>query len=334
MKRILGLFGLGLILLLAAEGRAQAPPGGQGIPQGPAGYPRIDPTIPFDASVRADFADWDRICRARVTPAGVDYLGLRKTDREALRGLLERMNGIDPRPMSGDDQVAFYLNLYNATLVSTILDRMRDGWSPASGDSTLFREPLVRVAHRRITLGDLANQVILRIYQSPSLLFALHGGTRSGPALLPRAYAGATVHQDVAEAGRLFVTDPTRVSLESDLKELRISRWLARQLPRLHGTDGLKRFVLASLPPEQRRVDLRPFELAFREEDTALDLTAPAGRWVRLLEPVVKRGGRELEAGNWLEVLDAGDDGLRLLWPASPETILVAPGRTAPAQWP
>ena len=57
---------------------------------------------------------------------------------------------------SREEQLAYYVNLYNASVIKGITERWRNAYSPAEKDHQLFKDPLVNVFRgRTISLNKL-----------------------------------------------------------------------------------------------------------------------------------------------------------------------------------
>lgn len=111
---------------------------------------------------------FDAILRERVTAGLVDYAAIKQHDAAKLDGYLEQLAQADVMKMSRDEQLAYYINLYNATMIKAVVDRFRDDYSPAEHDFAVFKEPLVRLAgEKRVSLNHLEHEVIRKQFKDP-----------------------------------------------------------------------------------------------------------------------------------------------------------------------
>ena len=74
---------------------------------------------------------------------------------------------VDDSKLPKTERLAFYINLYNATMIDVIVDRVFDGYSPEAEDYRVFKDPLVRLKGRRISLNDLENKIIRKDSRGP-----------------------------------------------------------------------------------------------------------------------------------------------------------------------
>src|SRR3954464_441182 len=86
------------------------------------------------SSASADTVDhsaFDAILKATVKDQRVDYNAVKKEHLPALSGYLDMMSKVDPAKLDRNEQLAYYINLYNATMIRAITDRLRPGYSPS-----------------------------------------------------------------------------------------------------------------------------------------------------------------------------------------------------------
>lgn len=164
------------------------------------------PTEPIAAD-RASHEAWDQIVQAHVHDGQVDYPAIQAGGR--LEGYLKDLDRIDPNKLpSRQDQLAFWINAYNAFAVKGILD----GYSPASlwGRYRYFIGRDYRVGGSTINLYDLERGVLIPQFHEPLMHFAIVCASASCPKLQPWAYRADQLDRQLDEAARAFVNDPTR----------------------------------------------------------------------------------------------------------------------------
>jgi hypothetical protein len=156
---------------------------------------------------------WAGVLSAHVREARVDYAAIRDQPT-ALRAYLEDLSAVAypefqrwPRPQ----QLAFLINLYNASTMQLVADR----W-PADQLSDLrrrFKGPrqqrIVRLFGRRWTLDEIENQWIKKNFSDPRIDAALCRGTRTGPSLRSEPYLPSKIETQLGEqAAALRKTEP------------------------------------------------------------------------------------------------------------------------------
>jgi hypothetical protein len=126
--------------------------------------------------------------------------------------------------------LATYINLYNATVLHAVAERYRPGYSVSEGDFGLFKEPLVRVGGKVISLDELEKKVIVPTFKDPRVHAALVCAARSCPVLRETAYTAQELDEQLDVAMSNWVNDPALNKIDPQAKRMRISevfKWYA-----------------------------------------------------------------------------------------------------------
>lgn len=177
-----------------------------------------------------DHAALDRILRAHVKDGRVDYEAVRDREQAALKGYLDALAEVDPGALEQDEQLAFYINLYNATMIHTVVGRYRDDYSVSEEQFKVFKEPLVRVGGKTISLDTLEHGIVRKRFREPRIHAALVCAARSCPQLRSGAYAGQDLDSQLDEAMRQWVNDPSLNRVDPAARTMRVSeifKWYA-----------------------------------------------------------------------------------------------------------
>lgn len=169
-------------------------------------------------------APLDRLLAAHVRGEGVDYAALRTRDLGRLVAYLDTLAAVDPASLPAKERLAFELNLYNATVLRAVCERLRPGWSPAESSFAVFGAPLVRRAGHAISLNALENDIIRSAFRDPRVHVALVCAARSCPPLPPRAYRAGDLDSVLDANMRRFLADTTRNRVDARAKRLELSR--------------------------------------------------------------------------------------------------------------
>lgn len=194
--------------------------------------------LPHDAGSRrtVDHAAFDALL-ARHLSVGADGIArfdyaAAKADRGPLDAYLERLSAVPVAALARPEQMAFWINLYNALTVAVILDHypvasIRDidispGWF-ADGP---WGKKLIAVAGRELSLDDIEHRILRPIWRDPRVHYAVNCASLGCPDLQDRAFRGASLEEQLAAAARRFVNHPRGASLDDgDLVVSSIYRW-------------------------------------------------------------------------------------------------------------
>ena len=175
-----------------------------------------DPIAPDRVSHQA----WDRIIQAHVRDGQVDYPGIEADG--TLDGYVRALNRIDPtRLAKRQDQLAFWINAYNAFAVQGILDH----YSPMTlwGRYRYFIGRDYQVGGTTINLYDLERQVLIEQFHEPLMHFAIVCASASCPKLQPWAYRPEQLDRQLVQVAKAFINDPTRNRFDRNQKVASLS---------------------------------------------------------------------------------------------------------------
>ncbi len=198
---------IGLVLLLLTLA---------GCSSGLQTFQPVDP-IPPD---RVSHQVWGHIVQAHVHDGQVDYPAIQAEGK--LDGYLRDLNRIDPTGLARrKDQLAFWINAYNAFAVKGILDR----YSPMTlwGRYRYFIGRDYRVGGAAINLYDLERRVLIEQFREPLIHFAIVCASTSCPKLQPWAYQPDQLDRQLDRVARAFINDPTRNRFDRTQKTASLS---------------------------------------------------------------------------------------------------------------
>jgi hypothetical protein len=145
-----------------------------------------------DHSLWQDFLDQVVIYDDRLAMNLVRYRSVSAVDRTVLENYLLAMEATDPRNYGRSEQMAFWINLYNAVTVKVVLDHPDERSIRAMGAGFFSRGPwsdkLITVAGEELTLDDIEHRILRPIWKDRRIHFALNCASKGCPELVARAY--------------------------------------------------------------------------------------------------------------------------------------------------
>ena len=146
------------------------------------------------------------VLRAHVTDGWVAYPSVRRDPH--FDAYLDQLDRVDPLALPAPaEQLAFWINAYNAFAIKGILD----GYSPTTlwGRYRYFIGREYEVGGETINLYDLERRVLVPM-GDPRIHFAIVCASRSCPKLQPWAYRSDRLEEQLEQVTRAFVNDPSR----------------------------------------------------------------------------------------------------------------------------
>jgi len=209
---------------------------------------------PARAAESFDHSAWTRLLERYVDDDGrVAYRDLAANDGATLDAYLAALAAAQPASWPRDEQLAFWLNAYNAVIVQAVLD----GYSAESllGRYRMFFRYERTVAGQARTPDAIENQVIRPSGES-RIHFALVCASTSCPKLMRRAWAAATLDADLDAEARRFVRDPSRNQIRPGESEVRLSEIFDWYEKDFGGSDESVRAYVARFADEPARTYL------------------------------------------------------------------------------
>ena len=244
---------------------------------------------------------FDLILDTYVRDGYVYYRALR-SERRRLDEYLRTIASTDVDNRSRNEQMAFWLNAYNALVLQTVID----GY-PAPRRSTAYPQRSVRqtpgafeklthrVGGRTLTL-DQIEQTILPKFGDPRLYFALGRGAVGGGRLRSEAFAADAIEKQLAEVASECVTRAECIQVEAASNKLMASSifsWHEKEFvagyadkvaPLYANRSPIERAILAFVQPkllqtERDFLEKNTFQVAYKPFDWTLnDLTGRGDR--------------------------------------------------------
>ena len=177
-----------------------------------------------------------RVLESQVRDGVVDYPSIQMDNR--LPAYLAQLARVDPNAFATrNEQLAFWINAYNAFAIKGILDH----YSPVSyvGRYRYFIGRDYRVGGATINLYDLERQVLIKQFHEPLIHFAIVCASTSCPKLQPWTYEPDQLPLQLDRAARDFINDPTRNRFDRTNKVASLSmifKWFDHDFSRAAGS--------------------------------------------------------------------------------------------------
>ena len=152
--------------------------------------------------------------------ARVDYKAVGATDQANLVSFIDQLQQIDPGKLERDDQLAYWINLYNAQTIRVVLDNYPVGSIREIKDGPLSIGPWNRkdvvVNGTALSLNDIEHRIIRPTFNEPRIHYALNCAAASCPNLAPQAWRGAGLDAALEAAELSYLTDDRGISISKD----------------------------------------------------------------------------------------------------------------------
>ena len=161
----------------------------------------------------------------RMGPNGVarlDYGGVDADARKHLQGYIDHLADQDIGRFSRPVQRAYWINLYNALTVATVLDHypvasIRDiDISPGWFSNGPWDAKLIEVDSVELSLNDIEHRILRPIWEDPRIHYAVNCASLGCPNLQPVAFTAANTERLLDDGAHAYVNHPRGVGVEGE----------------------------------------------------------------------------------------------------------------------
>ena len=187
----------------------------------------------WDASDEAnvepiDHEPWQDILDGYVDPDAqgvnvLDYAALAASsdDTAKLSGYVKHLEGIDPRDYCRAEQMAYWINFYNARTVKMVLDsypvdsirEIHQGDAPMTGP---WGDVCANVAGQDLTLDQIEHEILRPIWRDKRIHYAVNCAAYSCPQLMETAFTAANTEALLEAGARAYVNSARGVDVVDD----------------------------------------------------------------------------------------------------------------------
>lgn len=172
---------------------------------------------------------WDQLVKTHVKPNGmVDYKEFIK-DKAKLEQYLKLIseNAPDRKTWSKNQQLAYWINAYNAFTVKLIVDNYPTQSIRDLGPK--LKIPLIKdVWHYKFfkiggvesSLDEIEHSIIRKEFDEPRIHFAINCASVSCPPLLNEAFVPEKLDSQLQKVAITFINDPTRNKITPDAVQI------------------------------------------------------------------------------------------------------------------
>lgn len=180
-------------------------------------------SAPAITAIGINHSEWDGLLKKYVGDDGqVDYNGF-KRDKNKLDDYLTSLSKQVPtKDWPVQEQLAYYINLYNAHTVNLILENY-----PVKSIKDIDRpwaKDIIKIGNKDLSLGALEHS-ILRKMNEPRIHFAINCASASCPKLINEAYSPEKLDEQLEKVTRGFINSDNNTIGTDKLELSRIFKW-------------------------------------------------------------------------------------------------------------
>ena len=150
----------------------------------------------------------------------MSYGKVNQQDKKMLEKYLSYLTELSPKDLSKKQQMAYWINLYNAKTVSLILDEYPVKSIRKLGKSWFSSGPwddkVLVIDNIEVSLNDIEHRILRPIYNQASLHYALNCASYSCPNLSATVFTSSNAQSQLAEGARNYINHARGVSFDKD----------------------------------------------------------------------------------------------------------------------
>ena len=179
-----------------------------------------------NSTITVDHSGWTRFFESHLKRGtdGVNrlaYAAIGEADRHALARYLQALQATDVHALTRGEQLAFWINLYNAATVRLVLDHPRvetiRDIKPKNGTFAIgpWDIELLEIDGRGISLHHIEHRIIRPIWRDARIHYALSCAAVGCPNLRREAYRGVDIEKQLEDQTRAYINEPRGVHFDS-----------------------------------------------------------------------------------------------------------------------
>ena len=148
----------------------------------------------------------------------VAYNAVTTSDRSSLQAYLKHLTDQDPRNLRKTDQLAYWINLYNALTVEVVLRNPNKDSIRSMGKKFFSTGPwddkLIEIAGESLSLNDIEHRILRPIWRDHRIHYAVNCASMSCPNLAAIPYAADNIEEMFSEAEDSYINHPRGVRFD------------------------------------------------------------------------------------------------------------------------
>ncbi len=159
------------------------------------------------------FAKSDAFFKSNVLGKTVNYQQI-KANPASLNALVKSIEEMNVDQLAEPNRKAFLINSYNLLVIHQVVKN----WPTNSVMEIpgFFESNKFEIAGKKMTLNDLENDEIRKVYNDPRVHFVLVCGAKGCPPIINRAYLPSTLDKQLTEQTKKAMNDPIFIQEQAD----------------------------------------------------------------------------------------------------------------------
>jgi hypothetical protein len=215
------------------------------------------------------FQKTDSFMAMNVKDGKIDYLGI-KENEASLTELVFLIETIKVRDVTEVNiQKAFLINTYNILVIKGLVKKYPIN-SPTAVTGFFDRNKYQVADYGEVTLNDLENKLIRKIYQDPRVHFVLVCGAASCPPIIDKVYLPTTLENQLETQTKLAINSPSFIRVtENEVAISEIFKWYSQDF--VNNKQSVREYInlyREKKIPETKKLSYYTYDWTINEQPT------------------------------------------------------------------
>lgn len=160
----------------------------------------------------------------------LNYQSVTAQDKKRLSDYLAALQTLDPRSYSKNEQLAYWINLYNALVINLVLTHYPIDSIKNIGDGLTgpWNIELASIAGKQVTLNQIEHGILRPLWQDNRIHYVINCASIGCPDLPQQPFSSININQQLNDAARRFISQHKAVHLANNTLTLSsIYNWFA-----------------------------------------------------------------------------------------------------------
>lgn len=194
-------------------------------------------TFDSESIISVDHSSWQRLLDEHLVKSidginRLNYRDIKDKGQAELDSYLDSLASIDPRRLNRQEQMAYWINMYNALTVKVVVQRFPiKSIKSVRYLSSLFGpwdKKLIKVSGQSVSLNDIEHRILRPIWKDPRIHFVVNCASLGCPNLQSNAFTGESLESLLEAAKAEFLSHPRALRLDEDTLVLSsLFKWYA-----------------------------------------------------------------------------------------------------------
>ncbi|RLV61155.1 DUF547 domain-containing protein [Parashewanella curva] len=147
-----------------------------------------------------------------------NYSTVSSADKQALKDYIQSLSSIDPRQLNRNEQLAYWVNLYNALTVDLVVEHYPIASIKEIGDGITgpWNIEAIEIADQAVTLNQIEHKILRPIWQDPRIHYVINCASLGCPDLPYKALSSSDIEYQLNQAAVMFINQNKGVDINNE----------------------------------------------------------------------------------------------------------------------